>query len=134
MAKDHAKETTITSSSMGGAVPASFAPKPFPGPSPAPSTAAADAALKRKVESLEQELELIRQKEGEITQERDFYFSKLREIELMCQTRGIKENWSVMQSVEAILYAATEDEATQAREEALKLYAPDSVPDADENE
>jgi hypothetical protein len=48
-------------------------------------------------------------------QERDFYFSKLREIELLCQQEGVKEQWSVMQHVENILYAATEEEGTQAR-------------------
>jgi EB1-like C-terminal motif len=48
-------------------------------------------------------------------QERDFYFSKLREIELLCQQEGVKEQWDVMQHVENILYAATEEEGTQAR-------------------
>lgn len=52
-------------------------------------------------------------------QERDFYFSKLREIELLCQQEGIKEAWDVMQHVENILYAATEEEGTQARLSAL---------------
>lgn len=52
-------------------------------------------------------------------QERDFYFSKLREIELLCQQDGIKEAWDVMQHVENVLYAATEEEGTQARLSAL---------------
>lgn len=50
-----------------------------------------------------------------ILQERDFYFSKLREIELLCQQEGVKEQWDIMQHVENVLYAATEEEGTQAR-------------------
>lgn len=63
-------------------------------------------------------------------QERDFYFSKLREIELLCQQEGIKETWDVMQHVENILYAATEEEGTQARLsalDALNVAAADGV-------
>lgn len=54
-------------------------------------------------------------KETCAVQERDFYFSKLREIELLCQQEGVKEQWDVMQHVENVLYAATEEEGTQAR-------------------
>jgi EB1-like C-terminal motif len=57
---------------------------------------------------------------GENLQERDFYFSKLREIELLCQQEGVKEQWDVMQHVENVLYAATEEEGTQARLAALE--------------
>eukprot|EP00892_Ulva_mutabilis_P002204 jgi/Ulvmu1/11985/UM082_0064.1 len=78
-----------------------------------------DGALNDKIRELEKGLAEASQKESEVTQERDFYFSKLREIELLCQQEGMKEAWDVMQHVENILYAATEEEGTQARLSAL---------------
>ena len=80
---------------------------------------AIDAELQQRVSTLQQELQVAKQKEEDITQERDFYFSKLREIELLCQQAGVKEEWGIMVGVEAILYAATEEDGTKAREDAL---------------
>ena len=74
-----------------------------------------------RVSTLEQALQVAKQKEEDITQERDFYFSKLREIELLCQQAGVKEKWDIMVSVEAILYAVTEEDGTKAREGALPV-------------
>jgi microtubule-associated protein, RP/EB family len=93
--------------------------------SPASSTTAnhsplEDPVLQEKLQNLENDLALATQKESEIAQERDFYFSKLREIELLCQQDGIKETWEIMQGVENILYASTEEDGTQARLAALE--------------
>lgn len=78
----------------------------------------ADRELQRRIANLEEELSVAKQKDEDTAQERDFYFSKLREIELLCQREGVKERWDIMQAVENILYAATEEEGTQAREAA----------------
>lgn len=80
-------------------------------------------AMRNRVQSLEEELAKMQQKDTEVSQERDFYFSKLREIELLCQAKGVKDKWEVMQAVEDILYATTEDEGTQAREAAVQQLA-----------
>ena len=78
-----------------------------------------DRELQARVASLEASLAAAKHKEDETTQERNFYFSKLREIELLCQHEGVKEKWDIMQAVENILYAATEEEGTAARESAM---------------
>mmetsp|Transcript_9602 Transcript_9602/g.23810 ORF Transcript_9602/g.23810 Transcript_9602/m.23810 type:complete len:266 (-) Transcript_9602:420-1217(-) len=54
----------------------------------------------------------LRAKLEEKEKEKDFYWSKLRDIELMCQTPKICEV-EVMKRVEAILYAATAEEGRQ---------------------
>lgn len=56
-----------------------------------------NAADAQRVANLEEELSLSKQKEVDTAQERDFYFSKLREIELLCQHEGVKQRWDIMQ-------------------------------------
>jgi microtubule-associated protein, RP/EB family len=79
-------------------------------------------ALNEKVGSLAEELAVVQHKRGEVESERDFYFSKLREIELLCQAEGLKEQWPIMQAVENILYAATEAEGTQERQSTMSKW------------
>jgi microtubule-associated protein, RP/EB family len=79
-------------------------------------------ALNDKVSTLAEELAVVQHKRSEVESERDFYFSKLREIELLCQAEGLKEQWPIMQSVENILYAATEAEGTQERQVTMNKW------------
>ena len=76
--------------------------------------------LQQRLANLNEELASAKQREEDAEQERDFYFSKLREIELLCQQEGVKERWDIMQGVENILYAATEEEGSKAREVSLQ--------------
>jgi microtubule-associated protein, RP/EB family len=57
-----------------------------------------DKALTQRIESLEEELLVMKQKEEDTAGERDFYFGKLREIELLCQAEGVKTKWDIMQA------------------------------------
>eukprot|EP01025_Chloroclados_australasicus_P061612 TRINITY_DN81016_c0_g1_i1.p1 TRINITY_DN81016_c0_g1~~TRINITY_DN81016_c0_g1_i1.p1 ORF type:complete len:147 (+),score=15.98 TRINITY_DN81016_c0_g1_i1:3-443(+) len=86
--------------------------------------AQADVEQQKRINELNEELAAVQQRETEVTQERDFYFSKLRDIELMCQCDGMKERWPIMQAVENILYATTEDEGATARVQALDEFQP----------
>ena len=88
--------------------------------SAAMSSASNARELQQRIIGLQEELAVAKQQDSDTAQERDFYFSKLREIELLCQQEGVKEQWDIMQGVENILYAATEEEGTQARESALQ--------------
>jgi hypothetical protein len=70
---------------------------------PSASERAADGQLQQRVANLEEELSLCKQKEVDTAQERDFYFSKLREIELLCQFEGVKQRWDIMQACSILL-------------------------------
>lgn len=59
---------------------------------------AAERALQARVAKLEEEVSVAQQKDADTAQERDFYFSKLREIELLCQHEGVKQRWDIMQA------------------------------------
>lgn len=58
------------------------------------------------------ELEELRAKVDNLEKEKDFYYSKLRDVELLCQTPKIQDI-EIMKRVEAILYAATAEEGRQ---------------------
>lgn len=63
--------------------------------------------------------------------ERDFYFSKLRDIEILCQTPGLGQS-KVIQVVERILYAQNDEEAKRIIAEAqVSLVASLALSDND---
>jgi RP/EB family microtubule-associated protein len=53
--------------------------------------------------------------------ERDFYFEKLRDIEILCQAPELQEIPAI-RIVEKILYAADSAEAKDAMAEAQRIY------------
>jgi len=57
-----------------------------------------------------------------LEKEKEFYYSKLRDIELLCQTPTICDI-PIIQRVEAILYAATQAEGRQALTDAQQDFA-----------
>ncbi|KAL6227408.1 PREDICTED: microtubule-associated protein RP/EB family member 1C [Fragaria vesca subsp. vesca] len=82
------------------------------GPSP-PAYAEEITELKLSVDSLEKE--------------RDFYFGKLRDIEILCQTPEI-QHLSVVGAIQKILYA-TDDDATVVAQAQAMLSAPSKEAD-----
>lgn len=54
--------------------------------------------------------------------EKDFYFQKLRDIEMLCQTPVIQDI-AIMKRVEQILYAASKQEGHKALQDAQQEYA-----------
>lgn len=99
-----------------------YAAKPAPAPAPVRSSsgkkkligAAGSARTSITSESdtlerLQEEVSSWRQTAETATKEKDFYYSKLRSIELLCNTPGIA-GLPVVKAVEDILYAATQEE------------------------
>jgi RP/EB family microtubule-associated protein len=70
--------------------------------------AAADTHLKHQVEELNMQLADMKIQIENLEKERDFYFGKLRDIEVICQGREEDEQNPLMKDVLAVLYA-TED-------------------------
>mmetsp|Transcript_16463 Transcript_16463/g.28223 ORF Transcript_16463/g.28223 Transcript_16463/m.28223 type:complete len:274 (+) Transcript_16463:117-938(+) len=70
-------------------------------------------APSKDVDHLATQLGELRTRTSEMEKEKDFYYSKLRDVELLCQTPGLATQFPVLAKVEAILYAATADEGRQ---------------------
>jgi len=75
-----------------------------------PSSDGADSS--QRVQELEQQVEELRELAAEVEKERDFYFGKLRDIEILCQ--GAESN-GLTESIFGILSAA--DEAPEEQPE-----------------
>lgn len=96
-----------------------------------PGSGAASRASSASLEQLEaahQEADGLREQNTELKlrvetaeRERDFYFEKLRDIEILCQAPELQEIPAI-RIVEKILYAADSAEAKDAMAEAQKVY------------
>ncbi|WIA17510.1 hypothetical protein OEZ85_014345 [Tetradesmus obliquus] len=88
------------------------------------------------IERLQEEVSSWRVSAETATKEKDFYYSKLRAIELLCNTAGVAGS-PVAKAVEDILYAATQEEgeaclaAAIAELEAGAGAAPDGMQQAE---
>jgi len=67
----------------------------------------------------------------ESVREREFYYGKLREIEILCQTPTICED-PIMKIVEQILYAPNEEEARAIVQKCQMDYAGNVYAEADD--
>ncbi|KAJ3606156.1 hypothetical protein NHX12_025677 [Muraenolepis orangiensis] len=94
--------------------------KKIPGPS---TPAKGEKELEAQVTLLNEQMSTIKQALEGVEKERDFYFSKLREVELLCQEQG-EENTPFVERLMEVLYSADEQ---QAQEE-----VPDDQPEQDE--
>ncbi|XP_024524933.1 microtubule-associated protein RP/EB family member 1A [Selaginella moellendorffii] len=85
----------------------------------APQTPARLYALQEQITELKLSVDSLEK-------ERDFYFSKLRDIEILCQTPAI-ENAPAVLAIQKILYAAEDSATILAEAQALAIEA-ESVP------
>ncbi len=117
-----------------------------PGPGPGPATDSASIKAHHGAVSRDAELALEKERQekvsllAEVTElklkidtaerERDFYFDKLRQIEIMCQAEELQDV-KVLRVVESVLYAADADEAEKIMLEAEKTLGAQLVPKGD---
>ncbi|KAJ1701321.1 hypothetical protein LUZ63_001100 [Rhynchospora breviuscula] len=90
-----------------------------------------------KVDNSEQEQQIqeLSDKLGELEltldnmeKERDFYFSKLRDIEILCQRHEL-EHLPITKAIEKILYAADATESALPEAQGILDTSPDLIPD-----
>ncbi|XP_010550609.1 PREDICTED: microtubule-associated protein RP/EB family member 1B isoform X2 [Tarenaya hassleriana] len=74
------------------------------------TAAAGGSNSSAEVQALSKELTEMKLSLDLLEKERDFYFSKLRDIEILCQTPEI-EHVSIVEAVKKILYATDENES-----------------------
>ncbi|KFM28268.1 Microtubule-associated protein RP/EB family member 1 [Auxenochlorella protothecoides] len=80
-------------------------------------------ALRVEVEDLKDENEDLRAKLHTLEHERDFYFNKLRDVEILCQWPEVAAAKPVVEVIENILFAADAEEGKQVMEEAATRFA-----------
>eukprot|EP00003_Mantamonas_plastica_P026141 TRINITY_DN525_c0_g1_i1.p1 TRINITY_DN525_c0_g1~~TRINITY_DN525_c0_g1_i1.p1 ORF type:complete len:166 (+),score=68.25 TRINITY_DN525_c0_g1_i1:362-859(+) len=69
-----------------------------------------------KLEQLNTEVTELKLTVDMLERERDFYYNKLREVEILCQ-KHTDENNSVVAEIEQVLYSADDDEQAQENDE-----------------
>lgn len=86
--------------------------------------------MKTKIDSMLEELTELKLKVDTAERERDFYFDKLRDIEIMCQAPEL-EDVPILRIVEQVLYAADSEEAKKIMLEAEKTLCAQLVASGD---
>ncbi|KAI5079589.1 hypothetical protein GOP47_0005068 [Adiantum capillus-veneris] len=71
-----------------------------------------------QVNSLKEQVIELKLSVDTLEKERDFYFAKLRDIEILCQSPGL-EHYPVVMAVQRILYAADDSPAVMMQAQAL---------------
>lgn len=101
--------------------------KPAPKPAPAPAAprslvtkASSNNASNQAIEDLSNQLMDMRLNLEGLEKERDFYFSKLRDIEILCQEADESESSAIITKILDILYATevSENEMLQSQSSA----------------
>jgi RP/EB family microtubule-associated protein len=88
---------------------------------PSAKEAPVSAELTAKVAELQEQITELKLKTEAAERERDFYFDKLRDIEILCQAPELADV-PVLKTVEKVLYAADTEEAKAAMIEAQEQY------------
>lgn len=82
-----------------------------------------------KVQQFEQQIQELKLQNDTLDKERDFYFSKLREIEVLLQNRGQQtpEQQVLGQDILKILYASEDEKVAVSADGVLTITAPDGT-------
>lgn len=96
-----------------------------PAPAPAPASQASEE-MRRKLAEQTEELNNLRDTMDGLEQERDYYFKKLRSVEVLCEhysadTSETLTTKKVIDDVRAILYAEDEDDGYENTDPAVSL-------------
>lgn len=82
------------------------------------SSSGSNGSLETERAAYEQQMTELKLYVDSLEKERDFYFSKLRDIEIMCQCPEI-ENLPAIEAIKRILYATDDDPSIVAEDQAM---------------
>ncbi|XP_028831200.1 microtubule-associated protein RP/EB family member 2 isoform X2 [Denticeps clupeoides] len=100
----------------------------------APTAAKGEKELEAQVLQLTEQMNSLKLALDGMEKERDFYFGKLREVELLCQEHG-QESGPFVDRLMEVLYSADEQEAGGEVGEELEAHAPEGeVPEEEQDE
>lgn len=85
------------------------------------SSGSQETGMAAQVQEAAEQVTELKLKVDNVERERDFYFDKLRDIEILCQM-PLLQSIPVVKVFERILYAADEKEAKEAMEQVLEEY------------
>lgn len=118
--------TTTTATTRPAAAAATTSAKAAPTSTAKTKLTTASSTNSDKHEEYEQQITELKGKAEALEKEKDFYFSKLRDIELLCQTPVIADI-PIIKRVEAILYAPTEEEGRKVLVDTQLEFAGESA-------
>ncbi|XP_049454157.1 microtubule-associated protein RP/EB family member 2 isoform X2 [Epinephelus fuscoguttatus] len=101
-----------------------------------PTPAKGEKELEAQVTQLTEQLNTLKLALEGVEKERDYYFSKLREVELLCQEQG-EENAPFVDRLMEVLYASDEQEGAELAEgdgQEVDQQAHDEAPDDQQEE
>ncbi|MCO5606569.1 hypothetical protein L7F22_060757 [Adiantum nelumboides] len=110
--------STATASSKGGSKTAKVFPLSSVPAAPPPLCSEVPMVPAAQVDSLKEQLTELKLSVDTLEKERDFYFAKLRDIEILCQSPGL-EDYPVVMAVQRILYAADDSPEVMLQARAL---------------
>ncbi|KXZ45530.1 EBP1/EB1 protein [Gonium pectorale] len=111
----------IKAAPAAAAVPRA-APAAAPAARPAASNKTTSPGDRDQMDKLQLQMEDLRLKADGFEKEKEFYYSKLRDIELLCQTPVIADV-PIMKRVQEILYAATSEDGGRIMRETQVEFA-----------
>ncbi|GAB4824187.1 hypothetical protein N2152v2_011233 [Parachlorella kessleri] len=113
-------------SKRGGSMAVAPASKAQPKPAAVPEVD--DSMYRSQLAELNDQVTELKLKVETVERERDFYFDKLRDIEILCQAPEL-QSVPVVKIFEKILYAADAAEAKEAMQEAQQFYGAELSPE-----
>lgn len=84
-------------------------------------------ASSAQVAGLEQQIQELKLQTDTLDKERDFYFTKLRDIEMLLQARPESADNPLAQDILKILYASEDEKVTVQTDGGLTIVGPNGV-------
>ncbi|XP_012731554.2 microtubule-associated protein RP/EB family member 2 isoform X2 [Fundulus heteroclitus] len=115
-----ASSPTAGASRLSSATPKASTPTSRPSsakkiPATVPTPAKGEKELEAQVTHLSEQLNTLKLALEGVEKERDYYFSKLREVEMLCQDQG-EENGPFVERLMEVLYASDEQDRAELAE------------------
>jgi len=107
--KKMAPAARVNKSDSSPAVSRPSSAKTANAPPKATAPKVADVASTSKVQEMQDEVSRLKLIVEDLEKERDFYFGKLRDIEITCQANEVPEASPMVERIQEILYATTDD-------------------------